>query len=202
MAQGRRLDIVKASLGLLVDELLPSDRVGIVEYGTEAQVVLPPTSVRDASHILDAIGALQPGGSTNAEAGLRVGYRMAHDTLLEGGINRVVLLSDGVANVGTTDAEGILRDIRLDAAAGIQLVTVGVGMGNFNDVLMEQLADQGDGFYAYVNDPEDAEQLFSKDLTSTLLTVARGGAGPGHVGPEARRAVPAAGLREPGDRRP
>jgi Ca-activated chloride channel family protein len=172
MAQGRRLDIVKSSLGLLVDELLPTDRVGIVEYGTEAQVVLPPTSVRDASHILDAIGALQPGGSTNAEAGLRVGYRMAHDTLLEGGINRVVLLSDGVANVGTTDAEGILRDIRLDAAAGIQLVTVGVGMGNFNDVLMEQLADQGDGFYAYVNDPDDAEQLFSKDLTSTLLTVA------------------------------
>ena len=172
MAQGRRLDIVKSSLGLLVDELLPTDRVGIVEYGTEAQVVLLPTSVRDASHILDAIGALQPGGSTNAEAGLRVGYRMAHDTLLEGGINRVVLLSDGVANVGTTDAEGILRDIRLDAAAGIQLVTVGVGMGNFNDVLMEQLADQGDGFYAYVNDPADAEQLFSKDLTSTLLTVA------------------------------
>jgi Ca-activated chloride channel family protein len=173
MAEGRRLDIVKASLGMLVDDLLPDDRVGIVEYGTEARVVLPPTEIREGrDRIVDAFSFLRAEGSTNASAGLRLGYRMARDTLLEGGINRVVLLSDGVANVGTTDAEGILREIAHDARAGINLVTVGVGMGNYNDVLMERLADDGDGFYAYINDPVDAEEVFSRDLTGTLLTVA------------------------------
>jgi Ca-activated chloride channel family protein len=172
MAEGRRLEIVKASLGTLVGNLLPDDRVGIVEYGTEARVVLPPTSVRERQAIIDAFSVLHPEGSTNASAGLRLGYRMARDTLLEGGINRVVLLSDGVANVGTTDAEGILHEIAHDARAGINLVTVGVGMGNYNDVLMERLADDGDGFYAYINDPADAEEVFSRDLTGTLLTVA------------------------------
>ena len=99
---------------------------------------------------------LQPGGSTNLEAGLRLGYELARETLPGDGIDRVVLASDGVANVGLTDADGILRQIRDDAAAGIELVSVGVGMGNYNDVLLEQLADQGDGFYAYVNDLAEA----------------------------------------------
>ena len=88
------------------------------------------------------------------------------------GIDRVVLASDGVANVGLTDADGILRQIRDDAAAGIELVSVGVGMGNYNDALLEQLADQGDGFYAYVNDLDEARRLFTEDLTGTLQTVA------------------------------
>ena len=78
-----------------------------------------------------------------------------------------MLASDGVANVGLTDADGILRQIRDDAAAGIELVSVGVGMGNYNDALLEQLADQGDGFYAYVNDLGEARRLFSEDLVGT-----------------------------------
>jgi Ca-activated chloride channel family protein len=83
-----------------------------------------------------------------------------------------VLASDGVANVGLTDPQGILGSIRRDAEAGIELVSVGVGMGNFNDVLLEQLADQGDGFYGYVDTPAEADRLFSEDLTGTLQTVA------------------------------
>ena len=114
----------------------------------------------------------RPGGSTNLEAGLRLGYGLARETLTEDGIDRIVLASDGVANVGLTDADGILRQIRDDAAAGIELVSVGVGMGNYNDTLLEQLADQGDGFYAYVNDLTEARRLFTEDLTSTLQTVA------------------------------
>jgi Ca-activated chloride channel family protein len=90
----------------------------------------------------------------------------------EGGINRVILASDGVANVGLTDAQGILSRIRSDAESGIQLVTVGFGMGNFNDTLLEQLADKGEGFYAYVDDIDEARRLFVDNLTRTLHTVA------------------------------
>ncbi len=131
-----------------------------------------PTSARDAGTILDAIDSLQPEGSTNAEAGLRLGYEMAREQLRDEGINRVVLASDGVANVGATDAETILRRIRDDAEAGIQLVSVGFGMGNFNDALLEKLADDGDGFYAYVDDLDEARRLFVDDLTGTLQSVA------------------------------
>jgi Ca-activated chloride channel family protein len=172
MAREDRLGLVKQSLALLVEGLRRDDRVGIVVYGSDARVVLPPTSARDAGTILDAIDSLEPEGSTNAQAGLRLGYEMARAQLRDEGINRVVLASDGVANVGATDAETILRDIRHDAEAGIQLVSIGFGMGNFNDALLEQLADQGDGFYAYVDDLDEARRLFVEDLTGTLQSVA------------------------------
>jgi Ca-activated chloride channel family protein len=172
MAREDRLELVKRSLALLVEELRPRDTVALVVYGSDARVVLEPTRARDADEILAAIGSLQPEGSTNAEAGLRLGYSLARESLAEGGINRVILASDGVANVGVTDAQGILDEIRRDADAGIQLVTVGFGMGNYNDVLLEQLADDGDGFYAYVDQLDEARRLFVEDLTGTLQTVA------------------------------
>jgi len=172
MAREDRLGLVKRSLHLLVEGLRRDDTIGIVVYGSEARVLLRPTSARDAGTILDAIDSLQPEGSTNAEAGLRLGYEMAGQQLRDEGINRVVLASDGVANVGATDAETILRRIRDDAEAGIQLVSVGFGMGNFNDALLERLADDGDGFYAYVDDLDEARRLFVDDLTGTLQSVA------------------------------
>jgi Ca-activated chloride channel homolog len=172
MAREDRLELVKRSLAVLVDQLRPSDSVAIVSYGTDARVVLEPTTARDRGRILGALDELTPDGSTNAEAGLRLGYRLAADHLLEGGINRVILASDGVANTGNTDAATILDRIAWDASLGIQLVSVGFGMGNYNDVLMEQLADNGDGFYAYVNTIDDATTLFRDRLVSTLDTVA------------------------------
>lgn len=172
MEREGRLELVKAALQVLVGELGRDDRVSIVTFGDEARVVLEPTAASRDGEILDAITQLRPGGSTNLEAGLRLGYELARTTLTENGIDRVVLLSDGVANVGLTDPESILRAIRDDAAAGIELVSIGVGMGNYNDVLLEQLADQGDGFYAYVNALDEAERLFTEDLTGTLQSVA------------------------------
>jgi Ca-activated chloride channel family protein len=172
MAREDRLELVKRSLAVLVEQLRPSDTVAIVSYGTDARVVLEPTSARDGGRILGALDELSPDGSTNAEAGLRLGYRLAADHFLEGGINRVVLASDGVANTGNTDAATILGRIAWDASLGIQLVSVGFGMGNYNDVLMEQLADKGDGFYAYVNTIDDATTLFRDRLVSTLDTIA------------------------------
>ena len=173
MAREDRLELVKDSLRLLLRGLGRGDSIAVVTFGDDARVVLPPTKATDDERILSAIDELQPSGSTNLEAGLSLGYQLARETLLGGdGIDRVILASDGVANVGLTDADGILRRIRDDAAAGIELVSVGVGMGNYNDTLLEQLADQGDGFYAYVNDRSEARQLFIDDLVSTLQTVA------------------------------
>jgi Ca-activated chloride channel family protein len=168
-----RLEAVKDALEMLVDELKPSDQVGIVVYGDTGQVILEPTAVESRDQVIAAIRSLQPGGSTNAEEGLALAYGMAEAAYAEGAINRVILCSDGVANVGNTGPESILATIREEAGAGIQLVTVGFGMGNYNDVLMEQLADDGDGFYAYVDDLREAERLFVHDLTGTLLTVAK-----------------------------
>jgi Ca-activated chloride channel family protein len=172
MSRESRLELVKQSLGMLVEMLRRDDTVGIVAYGTDARVVLPPTRASDGGTIMSAVGALQPGGSTNAAAGLALGYEMARENFVAGGINRVVLASDGVANVGATDADTILSGIRDGTETGIQLVAIGVGMGNFNDVLLERLADDGDGFYAYVDDLDEARRVFVSDLTGTLQSVA------------------------------
>lgn len=172
MEREGRLELVKDALRLLVDELGRNDTVAIVTFGDEAGVVLGPTRAADADEIIGVIDRLRPGGSTNLEAGLRLGYDLARSSLTENGIDRVVLASDGVANVGLTDPDSILDAIRRDAQAGIELISVGVGMGNFNDTLLEQLADQGDGFYAYVNVLDEARRLFTEDLTGTLQTVA------------------------------
>jgi Ca-activated chloride channel family protein len=173
MDRDDRLGLVKRSLGVLVDELDNSDTVAIVTYDDDAGVVLPPTAVAERDLILDAIDELQPGGSTNLESGLRTGYGLAAEAFRHGGINRVVLASDGVANVGLTDPTALAEMIAGDAGRGIDLVTVGFGMGNYNDVTMEQLADRGNGFYAYVDTDDEAERLFRDELTSTLLTIAK-----------------------------
>ncbi len=172
MDRDDRLELVKDSLAILLDELDDDDTVAIVTYDDASGVVLHPTPSSDRDVIIDAIDHLRPGGSTNLEAGLRTGYDLAREAFRDDGINRLVLASDGVANVGTTDPDDLARMIRDDADRGIDLVTVGFGMGNFNDVTMEQLADQGDGFYAYVDTDDEAERLFEDELTATLLTIA------------------------------
>lgn len=173
MDRENRLGLAKESLKLMVEELRPTDSVGIAVYGSTAYTVLPVTSVAEKETILAAINRLGPDGSTNAEAGLRLAYEMAWENYNPTAINRVVLISDGVANVGRTGPAQILETIEQYAAQGITLTSVGVGMGNYNDVLMEQLANQGDGFYAYVDTLDEAEKLFVHDLTGTLQTIAK-----------------------------
>ena len=173
MDQENRLGLAKRALYLLVDELRPTDQVAIVVYGTEAREVLGMTPAAEKQTILRAINRLNPEGSTNAAAGLELGYEIAAESFDPEAINRVVLLSDGVANVGVTESDQILRRIKHEAEAGITMTTIGMGMGNYNDTLMEQLADDGDGFYAYVDTLEQARRVFVDQLTSTLLTIAK-----------------------------
>jgi Ca-activated chloride channel family protein len=170
MQREDRLGLVKQALGLLLDRLRPFDRVGLVVFGTDARAILEPTG--DHETIRRAIERLAAEGSTNAEAGLQVGYDMAERHLRGGWINRVILCSDGVANVGRTGPDSILSVIERQAKAGIELTTVGFGMGNYNDVLMEQLADRGNGHYAYVDTLQEARRVFVENLTGTLQTVA------------------------------
>jgi Ca-activated chloride channel family protein len=168
-----RLELVKDALALLVAELRPTDRIGIAVYGSRGYQLLAHTSVSEADVILAAINRLQPEGSTNAEEGLRIGYQMAAEAFDPQAINRVILCSDGVANVGQTGHETIWEQISGYAEGGIYLTTVGFGMGNYNDVLMEGLADHGDGFYAYVDTLVEAKRLFVYELPSTLQVIAR-----------------------------
>ncbi len=173
MRREGRLELVKSALRVLFDELDADDTVGIVTYATHAEVALPPTPVSRRSRIEGVIARLEPRNSTNVNEGLEYGYRMARESFRTGAVNRIVLCSDGVANEAITVAEGILDDVRREADAGIHLTAIGVGMGNYNDVLLEQLADRGDGNYFYVDDLDEARRVFRRNLTGTLQTVAR-----------------------------
>lgn len=173
MSQGNRLELVKQSLQMLVDRLRPTDTVAVVAYSESAWVVLEPVSGADRNAILNAVYSLYPQASTNAEAGLQLGYQLAERMHRREAVNRVILLSDGVANVGATGPDAILESIGWYAKEyGITLTSVGVGMGNYNDVLLEQLANKGDGHYAYIDDLDEARKLFVEDIVSTLQVIA------------------------------
>ncbi len=172
MSADNRLGLVKESLSLLVDELERDDTVAIVTYSGDSDIILDPTPIRDRDEILDAIDDLDTGGSTNLQAGLDTGYDLAREAFRDDGVNRVIVASDGLANAGITNADDLSARLRRDADDGIGLVTVGYGLGGGNDTTMEQLADQSDGFYAYVDTIAEAERLFSEDLTATLITAA------------------------------
>ena len=173
MERENRLELVKKSLHLLLDQLTPADRVGIVVYGSTARTVLAPTSAAQRVTIRRAINALHTDGATNAEAGIRLGYQMAEGVFEPDKINRIILCSDGVANVGNTGPDTILDEIKRYVDRGITLTSVGFGMGNYNDVLMERLGNRGNGFYAYVDDLNEARRLFAENAVATLEVIAR-----------------------------
>jgi Ca-activated chloride channel homolog len=175
METENRLGLVKRALALLVGRLDRNDSVGLVVYGNEAHTILEPTYASDGGKnaILEAIGRLHPEGSTNAQAGLKLGYEMAARNFEDEKINRVILCSDGVANNGITGADRIFDTVRGEATRGVTISTVGFGMGNYNDVLMERLADVGNGNYAYVDGLREARRIFVEELTGTLQVIAK-----------------------------
>ncbi len=169
-----RLGHVKKALRLLVGQLRPTDKIGIVVYGTNARVILPHTSNVNQQHILEKIDSLCPEGVTNVEDGIRKGYDLASKNAQKECINRVILCSDGVANEGVTSPEQLLKEISdYVVDEDIYLTTVGFGMGNYNDVLMEELAKKGNGNYAYVDTLKEAKRIFVENLTGTLQVIAK-----------------------------
>ncbi|MFM9370232.1 von Willebrand factor type A domain-containing protein [Streptomyces sp. Da 82-17] len=176
MAEPGRLDLVKESLGVMTDQLRPDDSVAIVAFSDEAETMVPMTRLaedadREAVH--DAIDELEPTNSTNLEAGITTGYENAVEGRTKGATNRVVLLSDALANTGETSADAILEQIsEARREHGITLFGVGVG-SDYGDALMEQLADKGDGHTTYVSDPAEARKVFTEDLPAHIELRAR-----------------------------
>lgn len=168
-----RLGLVKRALAMLVNELQEGDKVGIAVYGNRGEMHMDYRDASRKTEILAEIERLQSSGATNAEEGLKVAYNMASGAYREGYTNRVILCSDGVANVGNTGPDGIMNTIIENRRKGITLSTVGFGMSNYNDTLMEQLGDKGDGHYAYVDSIDEAKRIFVDNLTGALEVVGR-----------------------------
>ncbi|QJI43054.1 VWA domain-containing protein [Pseudomonas sp. ADAK2] len=167
------LPLVKSTLKLLVDQLREQDRVSLVVYAGESRVVLEPTSGRDKAKIRTAIDQLTAGGSTAGASGIELAYQMAQQAFIPKGINRILLATDGDFNVGISDFDS-LKQMAVDKRkTGISLTTLGFGVDNYNEHLMEQLADAGDGNYAYIDNLREARKVLVDQLGSTLDVVAK-----------------------------
>ncbi len=166
MATDNRMGLARDSLKMLVSRLGPNDTVGIVAFTNTAREVLYPTPASNQYAINTALDSLRPENATNVQKGLELGYQMAYKSFRADSNNRMFLLSDGVANEGGLTPEAILQSVGEYASKGIQLHSIGVGFGNYNDTLMEKLADKGNGQYVYVNNAGDAEKLVAEKFAS------------------------------------
>lgn len=167
-----KLPLLKGALKMLVRELDAADRVAMVVYAGATGVVLESTPGDEDAKIIAALDRLSAGGRTNGAAGIELAYAQAARGFIEGGVNRVVLATDGDFNVGTVDFEA-LRDLaERKRETGIAITTLGFGAGNYNDRLMEQLADAGNGNHAYIDTLNEARKVLVDELTSTLMTIA------------------------------
>ncbi|ETC87289.1 VWA domain-containing protein [Xanthomonas sp. WHRI 8391] len=168
-----KLPLLQSSLKLLVRQLRAKDRITLVTYAGNTAVVLPPTPGDQQGRIIEAIDALQSGGSTAGASGIELAYKAARQGYLRGGINRILLATDGDFNVGVTDFDQLKGMVAEKRRSGVALSTLGFGTGNYNDTLMEQLADAGDGAYAYIDSALEARKVLTHELGATLATIAR-----------------------------
>ncbi|MDX8403878.1 MAG: VWA domain-containing protein [Mariprofundaceae bacterium] len=173
MRSANKIGLLKSSLNMLSRQLSSRDRVSIVVYAGASGVVLEPTPGNQHGKISAALNQLQAGGSTNGGAGIRLAYAMAEQAFVKGGINRVVLATDGDFNVGTVNFEALIDLVESKRKSGISLTTLGFGTGNYNDRLMEQLADKGNGNYAYIDTINEARKVLVDEIGSTLMTIAK-----------------------------
>jgi Ca-activated chloride channel family protein len=169
----QKLPLVKSGLKLLVDQLGENDMVSIVVYASASGLVLPATSGERKHVIARAIDDLQGGGSTNGGAGIQLAYRQAAENFIRGGVNRVILVTDGDFNVGITSQAELTRLIEDRARSGVFLSVLGFGMGNLKDSTMERLADMGNGHYAYIDTLNEARKVLVEEMSNTLVTVAK-----------------------------
>ena len=173
MNEPAKLPLLKESLKLLTRQLTENDRVSIVVYAGAAGQVLPATSGRDKATILTALERLQAGGSTHGSAGIQLAYETATENFIQGGVNRVILCTDGDFNVGTTSQGDLTRLITDKAKSGVFLSVLGFGMGNYKDSTMETLADKGNGNYAYIDNLNEGRKVLVEQMSGTLVTIAK-----------------------------
>jgi len=171
MAEQDKMSYLKQSLQILVDELQPEDRLGIVTYDSQATVALPSQPVGEKSKAKATIDRLAPGSSTNLHGGLMLGYQEAMKHFSAEASNQVILFTDGNANQGVTDPDQIARDSQAYNDEGIHLSVIGLGL-DLNDALLSKLAEQGKGNYHFISDPKEMERVFREELDSMVQTVA------------------------------
>ncbi len=173
MSNPNKLPWVKESLKMLTEQMGTNDRVAIVVYAGASGLALPSTTANNKETILHALDRMRSGGSTNGGAGINLAYKVASDHFIEDGINRVILCTDGDFNVGTTDQGSLTRLIEEKAKTGIFFSAIGYGMGNYQDSMMEELSNRGNGNYAYIDSLQEANKVFVEDLLGTLMTIAK-----------------------------
>jgi len=168
-----KLDLLKTALKLLSQQLTEKDKVSLVVYAGAAGLVLEPTPGNEKATINAALERLMAGGSTHGSAGIQLAYATAEQAFIKDGINRILLATDGDFNVGTVNFEALKNLIEEKRKTGISLTTLGFGTGNYNDQLMEQLADAGNGNYAYIDTLNEAQKVLVDEMSSTLQTIAK-----------------------------
>jgi Ca-activated chloride channel family protein len=173
MSSGDKLPLLKSGLRLLVEQMRPEDKVSLVVYAGAAGVVLPPTSGNHKDRILDALDKLESGGSTAGGAGIMLAYKTARENYNAKGNNRIILATDGDFNVGISSDGELTRLIEKEREDGVFLSVLGFGTGNYQDGKMEQLADKGNGNYAYIDNILEAKKVLVKEMGGTLLTIAK-----------------------------
>lgn len=173
MADANKLPLVKRTLTMLASQLREQDRVAIVVYAGAAGCVLPSTSGASKDRILASIDELQSGGSTNGGQGIELAYRIARENYVEGGINRVLLCTDGDFNVGVTGTDQLVAMMQENAKSNVFLTCLGYGIGNYNDSMMEQISNKGNGNYGMVDSEAEARKIMIEQISGTLMTVAK-----------------------------
>ena len=173
MNAANKLPLLKRAFRMLVEQLDHRDRVSIVVYAGASGLVLPPTAGDQQGEILAALDRLEAGGSTNAGDGIELAYAMAEKNFEKGGVNRVLLATDGDFNVGVTNQSDLVDLVQNKAKSGVFLSVLGFGMGNYKDSTLEKLADKGNGNYAYVDSASEARKVLGEQAAGTLITVAK-----------------------------
>jgi Ca-activated chloride channel family protein len=173
MNQPNRLPLVKKSLSLLANQLTENDRVAIVVYAGAAGCVLPSIAGSEKQAILSSLEHLNAGGSTNGGQGIQLAYSIAKENFVQGGINRVILCTDGDFNVGVTGDQALVEMMQQNAKSNVFLTCLGFGMGNYNDTMMEKISNQGNGVYGMIDNEIEARRMMVEQLSGTLVTVAK-----------------------------
>ncbi len=173
MSPGERLPLIKQALRMLVKRMTQNDRIAIVVYASSSGVVLESTSCANKEKILEALDRLEAGGSTNGGEGVQRAYALAEENFIKGGVNRVILCTDGDFNVGITDQSQLINLIQQKAKSGVFLSALGVGTDNYKDALMQKLADKGNGNYHYIDTMEEAQKVLIQQMNGTLVTIAK-----------------------------
>ena len=173
MDEPNKLPLLKAAFHLLVDQLSGKDRVTIVTYAGAVGVVLEPTPGSEHAKIVAALDRLQAGGSTAGGEGIRVAYKLAEDSMIKGGVNRVLLATDGDFNVGITDPKALEGFVIGERDKGVELTCLGFGDDNYNDALMQKLSQAGNGNAAFIDTMNEARKVFVQQVAGTLFTIAK-----------------------------